>query len=184
MLPPPTAQPTPGILASAPVPQPKAPLSTGLNHASEPEAHAADVQPEDPPVQEPEEQPVASRDFSPAKSVRESEAHADEAQNEEVPPPAVEAQQLAHESDVQIMNHSQELALQAAQQAGPSRPVLSFMPSPVAVRRTNRPCIPAQETDLEMNYPRETFPIFKGSSSSRHGPEFNMERHRSKLAFF
>src|SRR3954466_884051 len=56
---------------------------------------------------------------------------------------------------------------------------------PQLARRPASHCTPAQDTHLDSNYPRETFPIFLGAgTSSRHGPEFDVKVHRQKLRFF
>lgn len=135
---------------------------------ADPEAPEADVIPE-ADAAAPDAEPAA-RDFSPARTANESEA------------PAAEANASPEgEEEVQILNLSQELALTAAKEAGPS----NAAPSPRQPRtRTVSRSIPVQDTQLNSNYPRETFPIFLGASSSRHGPLFDVERHRSKLSFF
>lgn len=125
--------------------------------------------PQNSPVVEAEAVP-RTKDFSPAHSVQESEANAAEANAS-----------LAAEEDVDIMNPSQELALTRAQEVGPSQ----IIPSPRLPRvRSASRLVPIQDTQLESNYPRETFPIFLGASSSRHGPQFDVELYRSKLRFF
>ena len=83
------------------------------------------------------------------------------------------------------MNPSQELALIVSQQAGPSHVVASpRQPSTRIVSRPRPVSTPIQDMQLESNYPHKFFPIFLGDCSSRHGPQFEVESHRSKLSLF